>query len=326
MRISEEPWVRDHQLQSSILYPAAGYIAMAIEAAYEMAAPGQTIRDFRMRDVNITAPAVIMEESNLECILQLRPHLSGTRDKSYAWLEFAVSTCDNEPDLRKHCYGLLQLVFQSAEETKMTLEKTLEDEAYKGRYIEAERLCQTPEDPKDFYRDLTSLGLHYGPTFQNITRIRRRNGQSCCAVTISDLDSSEMCEKMERPHVIHPSNLDAMFHAVFAAFKHQEGQLKDAMVPTLIEEITISASIAFINGAQFRGYSNASKHGFRGLKADLVMLDEGLIRPVVTVKGFRCVAISTGDTEDAGLQSNAGRLYNELVWKPAIELCSPDER
>ena len=326
LRISEEPWVRDHKIQSSILYPAAGYIAMAIEAAYEMAAPGQIIRDFRMRDVNIIAPAVITEESNLECILQLRPHLSGTRDESYAWQEFTVSTCDNGHDLRKNCYGLLQIEYQSAEETRMSLEKRLEDQASKERYTEAERLCQTPEDPIDFYRDLASVGLNYGPTFQNITRIRGRNGQSCCAVTISDPGSSEMCEKMERPHVIHPSNLDAMFHAVFAAFKHQKGQMKDAMVPKSIDEIIISASIPFEIGTQFKGYSNVSKHGFRELMADLVMLDESLIRPVVTVKGFCCAAISgTGETEDAGLQSNAGKLYSELIWKPAIEFCSPDE-
>lgn len=32
LRLSEQPWIRQHVVQGSVVYPAAGYLAMAIEA------------------------------------------------------------------------------------------------------------------------------------------------------------------------------------------------------------------------------------------------------------------------------------------------------
>lgn len=321
-RIPEAPWIRDHKIQASIVYPAAGYIAMAVEAACQVAAKGKVIRDFKLRDVQIMAPAVVTEESDLECVLQLRPHVVGTRDSYSTWWEFTVSTSLNGQDLRQNCCGLLLIDYQSTEDTGIKLERDLEDQALKDLYDEVEKLCQTSEEPKDFYADLASLGLNYGPTFQNISHIRRRNGQSCCAVEISDPDFLEMSGQIDRPHVIHPANLDAMFHAVFAAFK---GQLKEAMVPTSIDEIVISASIPFKLGTRFKGLSNASKHGFRELMADVVMLDECSNKPAVIVNGFCCAAISgTSAADDDQIEPTTRKLFSKLIWKPAIELLSSD--
>lgn len=323
LRMSEEPWIRDHKIQTSILYPAAGYIAMAVEAACQIAAKGKAIRDFKFRDIQIVAPAVVTEESDLECIFQLRPHLVGTRDSQSTWWEFTVSTCANGEDLRQNCFGLLLIEYLSTE-TGMVSERDLEDQELKNQHNEAKKHCRTTEDPKDFYRDLESLGLNYGPTFQNITHIRRGNGQSCYAVDISDPGFLEMSGQIDRPHVIHPTNLDAMFHAVFAAFK---GQLKEAMVPKSIDEMTISANIPFNIGARFEGFSNVSKHGFRELMADLVMLDEHSNRPAVTVKGFCCATISgTNGTADDENESTTRNLFCKITWKPSIELLSSDQK
>lgn len=322
-RTSEEPWVRDHKIQTSILYPAAGYIAMAVEAACQIAAEGRVIRDFKLRDIQIIAPAVVTEESDLECIFQLRPHLVGTRDSHSTWWEFSVSTCANGQDLRQNCLGLLLIEYQSTE-AGMVSEMNLEDQAVKDLYREAKEHCQTSEDPKDFYRDLQNLGLDYGPRFQNISHIRRGDGQSCCAVDISDPGFLEMSGQIDRPHVIHPTNLDAMFHAVFAAFK---GQLKEAMVPKSIDEMTISANIPFKIGARFEGFSNVSKHGFRELMADLVMLDKHSNRPAVTVKGFCCAAISgTNRTADDETELTTQKLFSKIIWKPSVELLSSDQK
>ena len=322
-RISEEPWIRDHKIQTSIIYPAAGYIAMAVEAACQVAAKGKVIKDFRLRDVQIVAPAVLAEESDLEYIFQLRPHLIGTRDSLSTWWEFTVSSCNNGADLRQNCFGLLLIEYQSAEDTGMRLERDLEDQACRDHYNKAEKACPTSEDPKDFYQDLAAVGLNYGATFQNISQIRKGDGQCCCAVDISDPGFLEMSGQIDRSHIIHPTNLDAMFHAVFAAFKEH---LEEAMVPKSIDEIIISANIPFRIGTRFKGVCNAFKHGFRELMADLVMLDEHLSRPAVTVKGFCCAAVSgTKGTADDEIEPLTKKLFSKLVWRPAIELLSSDE-
>lgn len=327
MRISEEPWIRDHQIQSSIIYPAAGYICAAVEGACQLAAEGQVIRDFRLRDVQIIAPALITEEADLELIVQIRPHLTGTQNNSSTWLEFTVSSCLNGQSLRQNCHGLLLIEYKSSEDSGMSIERDLEDQTAQAQYRKTESLCPTRENTKDFYLELASVGLNYGSTFQNISKIRRGRGKSCCDVDVSEHAFPAVSGEAERPHIIHPTTLDAMFHAVFAAYKDQKGRLKEAMVPTSIDEMVISAEAPFEVGSRFKGFSNASKHGFRELMADLVMLDESSNRPAVTVKGFYLAAISgSAGASDEDMEPTTKKLFSKMIWKPALELLSLDQK
>ena len=327
MRISEEPWIRDHQIQGSIIYPAAGYICAAVEAACQLAAEGQVVKDFRLRDVQIIAPALITEESDLELVVQIRPHLIGTQNNSSAWSEFTVSSCLNGQSLRQNCHGLLLIEYNSSEDSGMSIERDLEDRALQAQYDKTESLCPTRENTIDFYTELASVGLNYGPTFQNVSKIRRGRGKSCCDVDVSDHAFPASSGEAKRPHIIHPTTLDAMFHAVFAAYKDQKGRLKEAMVPTSIDEMVISASAPFKVGSRFKGFSNASKHGFRELMAELVMLDESSNRPAVTLKGFCLAAISgSAGASDEDLEPTTKNLFSKMVWKPAVELLSEDQK
>ena len=327
MRISEEPWIRDHQIQGSIIYPAAGYICAAIEAASQLAAEGQDIKEFRLRDVQIIAPALITEESDLELIVQIRPHLIGTQNNSSTWYEFTVSSCLNGQTLRQNCHGLLLIEYKPAGDSGMSIERNLEDQTAQAQYSKTESLCPTQENAKDFYTELASVGLNYGPTFQNISKIRRGRGNSCCDVDISEHAFPAVSGTVKRPHVIHPTTLDAMFHAVFAAYKDQKGRLKEAMVPTSIDEMVISAAAPFEAGSRFKGFSKASKHGFRELMADLVMLDESSNWPAVTLKGFRLAAISgSSGASDEDMGPTSRKLFSKMVWKPALELLTLDQK
>ena len=327
MRISEEPWIRDHQIQGSIIYPAAGYICAAIEASCQLAAEGQIIKDFRLRDVQIIAPALITEESDLELIVQIRPHLIGTQNNSSAWNEFTVSSCLSGQTLRQNCHGLLLIEYESSEKLGMSLERDLEDQTAQDQYSKTESLCPTKENAKDFYTELASVGLNYGSTFQNISKIRRGRGNSCCDVDISEHAFPSVSGIVERPHIIHPTTLDAMFHAVFAAYKDQKGRLKEAMVPTSIDEMVVSANAPFELGSRFKGFANASKHGFRELMANLVMLDESSNRPAVSLKGFCLAAISgSSGASDEDLEPTTKKLFSKMIWKPALELLSLDQK
>ncbi|MCJ1354257.1 MAG: hypothetical protein MMC33_004244 [Icmadophila ericetorum] len=325
-RISEQPWIRDHMIQTSILYPAAGYLAMAIEGASQIATRDQIIKDFKLRDVQIVAPAVMSETSDMECILQLRPHRTGTRDNTSTWMEFSVSSCGHGEDLRQNCYGLLVIDYETTKESSMHFERSLEDETAKERYYEVEKICHTTEDPRSFYMELASAGLNYGSTFRNLTQVRRGQGKSCFTLDMFDPDLQAKLGYMDRPHVIHPTNLDSIFHAVFAAYKDENGHLEETMVPTSIDEVIISAKIPFAIGSRLKGFCEASKHGFRELIGNITLLDEHLSSPTVTVKGFRCSGISgTGMSSQDNMELSTRKLFSKMVWKPATEFLSSDQ-
>ena len=326
-RISEQPWIRDHMIQTSILYPAAGYLAMAIEGASQIATRDQAIKAFRLRDVQIISPAIVTETADLECILQLRPHLTGTRDNSTStWMEFSISSCPHGEELRQNCYGLLLLEYETTKDSSISFEEMLEDENMRERFKQAENSCHTTEDPRSFYMELASIGLNYGSTFRNLTQLCRGQSKSCFTLQIFDPGLQEKLPYMDRPHVMHPTNLDAMFHAVFAAYKDAKGHLDETMVPTSIDEIIISAKIPYADGSHLKGFCEASSYGFRELMADIVMLDESSSSPTVTVKGFRCSGISGGGMgQQDNMELLTRKLFSKMIWEPAAGLLTPDQ-
>lgn len=320
IRIAEQPWIRDHMIQTSILYPAAGFIAMAIEAAAQIAAKDQRIKSFKLRDIQIVTPAVMKENSELECVLQIRPHRTGNRANSN-WLQFSISSCHSGEELRENCFGLMQTQYHPSEDSCMFYEDKWESCEAKKTYQHCKQICNIAEDAGTFYAELASVGLNYGATFQNMTKVHRARGTSCFTVAMLDPELSLTSECLDRRHIIHPTNLDAMFHGVFAAFKAYKGHLKDAMVPVSIKEVEIAADIPHASGSQSAGFCKASEHGFRELMADLVMFDDDITSPTVTVKGFHCSGIASASTssQDAIAQTRRN-IFSRMVWKPAVDL------
>lgn len=327
IRVGEEPWTRDHKIQSSILYPAAGFLAMAIEAARQRADANRVVKEYKLRDVLIDSAVVLKDDEDVECICQLRPHLVGTRDNSSTWWEFTISTCTPSQDLRKNCSGLLVIQYEVAADSAAGLESRLDDEACRVHYQMTEKLCTNTEEASSFYSHLSSLGLTYGPTFQNVTQITKGVGKSVCSVEIPDTDAVAFPGQNGRPHIIHPATLDAMFHLAFAAVKDQAGQLDEAMVPNSIDEVVVVADMPFAVGTQFKGFSTAAKHGFRELKANIQMLDTAVNKALVKVKGFCCASVSgMGAIMEDSDEIMSKKICGKLVWKPSIDFLSTEEK
>jgi zearalenone synthase (highly reducing iterative type I polyketide synthase) len=325
IRLSEEPWVSDHKIQGSILYPAAGFLAMAIEAGAQTADSTRIVASFKLRDIQLTAAAVITDQDDLEFTLQLRPHMTGTRDKGSAWTEFMVSSSADGANLQKNCSGLLIIEYESEAGSETRREKDLEDIESKRLCLEATQQCVTHVSPAKFYADIAALGLIYGPAFANLTQIQSKDKQAFGAVQIPDIPIQVNERIQDRPHIIHPGTLDAIFHLAFAAAKGGKDQLHSAMVPRSIDEVVISANISYKPGTRLTGFSNAAKHGFKELQANIVMLDEQKNFPVVRIAGFCCNEVGGGNSASAE-QTAAKNICSKLTWKPAIELLSAEEQ
>ena len=323
LRPSEEPWVKDHQIQSTVIFPAAGYLAMAIEGASQMAT-SNSVKGFKLRDIKIVVPAVISENTAIEFILQIRPHQESTRDDGFTWQEFTVSSCNEGHELRKNCFGLLLIEFEPPGSSAAAMENRLAEDSLKARCRSSEVLCGRDRSIKSFYEQLDALGLNYGPTFRGLTTIRSTKDEGFCTLTIPKSSFSEPHQR-ERPHVIHPSTLDAMFHTLFVAIDH-ESEIKEAMVPQAIEEINIAADVPYQSGSEFKGFSKTCKHGFREMIGDLVMLDAKTTRPCVTMSKIQLTIISGTHHSANEAETNAGKLYSTQIWKPALDVYSSDEK
>lgn len=317
LRLSEAPWISDHKIQGSILYPGAGYVAMAIEAAAQIADKTRQMASFNLRDIQLTAAGIMSNDADLECMVQLRPHVAGTRDSASTWTEFTITTSPDGKSLVKNCCGLIMIEYEPEKGTAACRERSLEHQSLKTQYDEAQRMCATRLDPDAFYADMRSWGLEYGPTFTNVCETRNRDGQAVGAVRLPEISIPGVTG---RPYVIHPATLDAVFHLAFAAVKGGRYDPKTAMVPKSIDAVTISANIPYQAMTVLPGFANADRHGINELNADIFMFDDHEKQTSIAVEGFLCAEIA-GAAPSNSLKS----LTSKLSWRPAIELLSRKE-
>lgn len=320
LRLAEVPWVRDHMIHTSTLYPAAGFIVMAIEACRQLNGPGRRIKSFNLRDIQISAALVLTEDTPVEYIIQIQPHMVGTRGGYSPWFNFRISSSPDRKALRQNCAGLIRIENELEVDSAVDRETEKEYESIRSQLRESELTCQETELPDEFYNRLDRIGLVYGPTFRNLTDIQSSKGMSCCTIEVPDISFDIVSE---RPHIIHPTTLDAMFHTAFAALEKAE----TAMVPVIIEEVLISATLPFQPGSVFKGFSKTEKYGFRNIMSNIQMLDASDMLPVVQVRGFCCTETPDSIRQDLdAVGTKAKNIISKLVWNPAVNYLSSNQK
>jgi zearalenone synthase (highly reducing iterative type I polyketide synthase) len=309
IRLSKQTWLQDHKIQGTVFYPAAGFIASAIEAALLLADASRTVASFCLRNIHLSAALGIDEGEEVEYSVSLRPCLSEARDaqETSSWNEFNIASCRGDGALVRHCSGLVMVEYDSSIAGKVEEQLTIRN----GEMTDA-NLSEISDDI--FYKSLSDVGFHYGPSFQNATDVRAGGGRGYGTINIPDLG----LDLVPRPHVIHPATLDAVFHLIFGALKGSPDGMTQLMVPKTIDEVVISADIPCEAGAQLKGFSDITSRGFREVIAELVIGDGNTNTPAVKISGL-CLQEVGGHAET--LDSWTARsVCSSLVWKPSVSL------
>lgn len=162
LRVAELPWLDDHQVQASLLYPFAGMLVMAVEAARQVAEDqnpegGREIEGFRLRHISAGAALVIPHdgaggrEGSIETKLQLRPWRAGSKTLDFAWHEFTIACRNAEGSWTQNCAGLVAVQYRAAASSVFVDETAADMARHRAEY---ERLvdAKLPDVPiREFY-------------------------------------------------------------------------------------------------------------------------------------------------------------------------------
>jgi acyl transferase domain-containing protein len=326
IRLSEIPWVRDHVIQSNIVYPAAGYIVMAIEAAFQRAMQRSvpTITGYKLREVVIGSALVIPEHpGEVEVSVSLKASSDSMSSPSDLWDEFIVSSVSGDDRWTEHCRGLISV------QTPSKVVNVIDGEAQKladrnhliAMIHEYDQKCQKDIVVEQFYQTISKLGLEYGETFACMTEAR--SGPNACIGRIKIPDTAAvMPQRYQFPFVIHPATLDSLFHTMFVALSAED--MKDPAVPVAVEDMFISSSITCTPGDELISYTSTEKKYNRSISASLTVLgaDQGdASEPVISIRGINCATLGATESQDAS--EKQCRAYN-FKWKPDIDMLSPE--
>ena len=300
IRASEIPWVEDHRVQSSIVYPAAGFVSMAIEAARQTTISNdQSVAGFELRDVDVLLALIIPDTPDgIEVQLSLR-RCSENSLNGEKWREFEIISIDQDRAWKRHCKGLICAILGFSDDNSTVRS------ARAGMAFPDARNGEQPSrvmDPNDLYQSLQSVGIHHGPAFQNILSIRAGHNQSLTSFRVADT-ATLMPHQYQCDHVLHPTTLDSIFQAAYSTLPHTEIK-KDAMVPKTIKRIFVASGVTREPSQPLVSFSRLHSHKAHGFKSSVVTFNESLDSqvPVVEIDELFCqslggISVTTTATE-----------------------------
>lgn len=212
LRLSDVPWIRDHKVGKDIVFPGAGYVAMAGEAIRQLT--GST--DYTVREVSITN-ALVMHDgaAATETIATVKPARLTNRLDS-AWYDFTISSLRNDIWV-KHAFGQVRPG---------------------SNYVQEKAEIQTLQrdvDAAKWYSVMKRAGLNYDGRFRGLSNISADVTQHRAVGHITN-----QVEDNESPYAQHPSTMDSIFQLFsVAAFKGLSRLFSSLALPTFIGELYV---------------------------------------------------------------------------------------
>ena len=301
IRPAEIPWVRDHRIQSNIVYPAGGFIAMAIEAASQQAVSnGWEVSGYKLREITI-GHALVVPEDEVETMLCLRPCGGGSRLSPESWSEFAIFSVTGTDNWTQHCRGLISVQKQMTPNDIDGQRLADQEKAFYGNMIaEAEDECLKNVDVKQLYNDLKAGGLHYGPTFAIMDQAWAAPYQSIGTILVPDT-AAVMPSNYQHPFVVYPGTLDGCIQVLLPGMAEAEGPIQEAAMPTFIEEMFVSSRISREPNHEFKVYAKSEKTNARQSTSCIRVFDTNEIDfdPIISFTGLTCLSLPKSSLEDS---------------------------
>lgn len=309
LRLKNVPWIRDHTLGTDVVFPASGYVAMAVEAVFQMAkASGayeeslpqlESVRQasYRMRDVRLLRALVVEEDSGEHIYCFLNPTHGQTKN---TWYNFKISSLKDDV-WTEHCTGMIRI-------------------GRPDKRVSRPEPLTHPTPARLWYKSMQSVGFNFGPTFQNLAEVETVAGQRTSRARINFPERTDK----ESPYAIHPSVFDTFFQAgIPSLYQGDRTKIQSALVPQLIDEIvinpseeTVSSALADTNSVFTTGrpdkvqnyVSNVTVHNEAG----------GVL---AQVRGLHYTEL---DIPDAALGKPSTMCPMRVSWEPDVSLLDND--
>lgn len=310
LRISENPWIEDHKITGTTLYPAAGMIVMAMEAAQRLADPERRLRGITFQNLKFERGLVVpSRDQAVQTEVSLRPDDS----MSSTW-SFTVYSTVSVGSWTKHCHGFLTLDYENDNRNRLGPSET-EWRNFAAERQDIEQHASEELDMDSFYDDLESVGVEYGPTFRNVFQAAAVPGEytACGSIAIPDT-KSVMPSNFEFPHLIHPATMDAIFHLLFIAFTDGK-PLEEAAVPYTLNHMYVSTNLPRGDGSVYTGYAKRLRTDGRETSGDLIVSDEDWSAPKLIVRDFALRQVTSSRDASSLTNESARRVCAKLRWK-----------
>nr|ALQ33041.1 putative polyketide synthase [Fusarium thapsinum] len=331
LRLSEIPWLKDHCLEDQIVFPATGYMAMAMEALSQILdtkeKPAEEI-SFELRNVNISAALQIPSQErdvySRDTDLELHTTMSGSKisntSRSADWHEFSISSWQAGRTML-HCMGSIRLTKPLTARDKHSATLSEIDGFEKWSM-------------NKWYNKWHEEGLCFGPHFRSLHSLQTDGGRSRQETIGTTKLEPPLDGHGGTPYTLHPIAMDAAIQT--AALSTAAGHIDSlrAWLPVFISECRIQPPSSGVDvDVEVQAFSEATGLSSRSISATV---RDSSGKPVMDYTGLR-VALYTGKNATAVESSTISQgdnnppmdMYTQrnptlrVTWKPDIQRLDP---
>lgn len=233
---NEIPWLTGHNIQGQTLFPAAGFLVMAVEAA-RLVGRSQQVRMIELHDAVIHRALAVNEDKGIETLFTLTDVATVSGDSGYLTADFACDAC-----LQKQSEN-----FVSIASGKVILRYGEPQSNALVQYPEEKSLGMLKVEADSFYSCLSSIGYNYTGIFKGITSLERVSNAASGEIYTASQESR--ADETAGNFLLHPATLDVAFQSIFAAIGYpRDGTLWALHIPTTIRRVILNPAVCPSNG------------------------------------------------------------------------------
>ncbi|KAL9603451.1 MAG: hypothetical protein Q9219_001138 [cf. Caloplaca sp. 3 TL-2023] len=317
LRVEKHPWVEDHKINGSILYPAAGFLVMAIEAARQVNSSRKSVLNYHLRDITFDRAVKIPPNGSVELQIALQSPGNGMRN-FLAWSKFRIYVYEG-CDAIEASTG--QVALEYGEQNSEDYLTQWDEAARRHRNVISH--CKMSLSQKQFYSGTEHLGYSYGPTFQSLTNIRYNlDGDAAALLRPNPWPlKTSVCSQ---PSIIHPAALDAILQIQVVGMTRGTRDYISTMIPTRITRLRLSAGLYHSNVLEIE---IAAKRDFMGARfADYTISGACPTSSEVHLEAS-VETTAVGQSSPASSRDHAvpKQLCYNVDWKPDIDRMSQEQ-
>lgn len=307
LRPTELPWLSHHMIEGKVIFPAAGYLTMALEAAIRRDGCPKDVSQILLEDVVIKSALVIPTENiGAEVLFEMQPVPSSVRRTSNQWYRFVISSYDESGQSNENCFGLIAV--KGGLPASIDVDSSLQD---------LRKRSNKSMPLQKYYDHLSKIGLQYGDHFRLICG-NIESGPGFAMAPLAFRPEATMNAPSDRC-TLHPTLLDATLHPLFAGVEALIGMpLGEPFVPAFIKSMRVSGSLLSLAASdqeqRFWVCTNTELPGPRIAKSDITVRTADWRKGLIETRGLEATALGSGTQGDALGRS----LFFRTRWQPAF--------
>ena len=299
--LDELPWIRDHNVAGTVVFPMTGYLSMAIEAFRRI--PSKPPPSILVKEFHASRSLEIEEDEKVDITTKLRPAATGTETYSANSWDFEVLTWTENSGWIRHVHGQIE-----ADPNDVSLSSPTLNISYP--LINHKDIRETSAE--DEYEIQRQLGTRYGPAFQTMEKFWEGRDDlefTVAEARLRDLDLSKDAS-YGSPVSTDPPTLDVFLQGI-GPFEEIDGK-RPAHMPNYVSRIRVSNNIPADPNLRIIFVTRKLNHDIKAGKINISVAgfarvaDKEELIPIIEWEcvTFRLIgSMDSGDSEGAALPS-----------------------